>query len=748
MMKDEYQTFLNDKAIVTQATGIQPSEPHKMLFPFQRDIVKWALRRGRACLFEDCGMGKTFQSIEWARQIPGDVLIVAPLNVAQQTISEGKKLDCEIRYCRHTKDFQSGISIVNYEMLEKLNVKRFKGVVLDESSILKNFDGKTRNLILQKFFKTPYRLACTATPAPNDNMELGNHAEFVGAMSRTEMLSMFFVHDGGDTSKWRLKGHAEQEFWKWVCSWAVMLRKPSDLGYEDDGFKLPPLNMLEHVVKTDKPMEGYLIPMPASTLSERRDARRGSLTERVAVAAELSCGNAEQWVFWCNLNSESEALTKAIGAEEVTGATPMEERERIISGFLDGSIRHIVTKAALFGFGLNLQCCHNTACVGISDSYEELYQLLRRFFRFGQTQPVNAHIIISDMEGAVLANIKRKERDADRMASEMVKHMHSINEENIKGTKRTKDAYVEDSAKGNRFTLHLGDCVEVVSKIKSESIDFSIFSPPFEGLYVYSASNRDMGNCKDSKEFAKHYQFLMKEMFRVIKPGRLMSFHCMNLPTSKSHHGYIGIRDFRGALIRGCQEEGFIFHSEVCIWKDPVTAMQRTKALGLLHKQMVKDSCMSRQGIPDYLVTMRKPGENKQPVEGELDRWIGDESFKSEGRLSIDLWQRYASPVWMDINPSRTLQKESAREEKDERHIAPLQLDVIERTMELWSNPGDVVLSPFAGIGSEGYVALLRGRKFIGVELKASYWKQAVANCQEAEHESERELLIPDAMVK
>lgn len=437
----DYATFLKGKALVHESQGIEPREPHPMLFPFQRDIVKWALRRGRACLWEECGLGKTFQSIEWARQIPGDVLIVAPLNVANQTIGEGKKLDCEIRYCRHTEEFKPGISIVNYEMLENLDVSRFVGVVLDESSILKSFSSKTRNIILEKFARTPYRLACTATPSPNDHMELGNHAEFVGAMTRTEMLSMFFVHDGGDTSKWRLKGHAESEFWKWLCSWAVMIRKPSDLGYEDGAFQLPPLNIIEHIVKTEKPMEGYLLPMPASTLNERREARRSSLNERVALAMELAHSNSEQWFFWCNLNSESEALAKAIGAEEITGATSMEERQRILDGFLSGEIRHLVSKPSIFGFGLNLQNCRHTACVGISDSFEELYQLLRRFWRFGQTRPVNAHIIISDMEGAVLSNIKRKEAKAEKMAVEMVTHMHSINAENIKGTMRKSDGY-------------------------------------------------------------------------------------------------------------------------------------------------------------------------------------------------------------------------------------------------------------------------------------------------------------------
>lgn len=281
---------------------------------------------------------------------------------------------------------------------------------------------------------------------------------------------------------------------------------------------------------------------------------------------------------------------------------------------------------------------------------------------------------------------------------------------------------------GDSWHAYHGDCVDVIQSIPDNSVGFSVYSPPFASLYTYSNSERDMGNCKDNAEFMDHYKFLISEKLRVTKQGRLTSVHCMNLPTSKARHGFIGIEDFRGQIIKAHQDAGWIYHSEVCIWKDPVTAMQRTKALGLLHKQIVKDSCMSRQGIPDFVCTFRKPGENADPVSGELATWAGDDSFKSEGRLSIDLWQRYASPVWMDINPSRTLQRKSARDEKDERHICPLQLDVIERCLLLWSKQSDVVLSPFMGIGSEGYVSLQLGRKFVGVELKDSYFNQAVKN--------------------
>ena len=277
-----------------------------------------------------------------------------------------------------------------------------------------------------------------------------------------------------------------------------------------------------------------------------------------------------------------------------------------------------------------------------------------------------------------------------------------------------------DSVITNEYALYNGDCVEVVGKLPSDSVDYSVFSPPFASLYTYSDSDRDMGNCRSTTEFFDHFAFLIKELYRVTKPGRNLSFHCMNLPTSKVRHGYIGIDDFRGNLIRAFQDAGWIYHAEVCIWKDPVTAMQRTKAIGLLYKQLRKDSTISRQGLPDYLVTMRKPGVNPNPV------------THTHEEFPVDLWQKYASPVWMDINASDTLQKDSIRDEADERHIAPLQLEVIRRALRLWSNPGDTVLTPFLGIGSEAYESVKNRRRAIGVELKPSYFVQAVANVADA----------------
>ena len=730
---NEYQEFLRQKKFTQKPSGFIPELPlNENLFPFQHDIELWALQKGKAALFCDCGMGKTLMQLEWARHVHhktgGKILILAPLAVSKQTKQEGEKFGIPVTICAMQDQTVAGADITNYEKLQHFDPCEFAGIVLDESSILKSFDSKTRNLLISAFQETPYRLACTATPAPNDFMELGNHSEFLGVMTRTEMLSMFFVHDGGETQKWRIKGHGQDKFWEWVSSWAIVMRKPSDLGYEDKGFDLPPMTIKQHVIPS-RAMEGYLIPLEAQTLQERRLARKGSINDRVKMCAEMVNKSKGPYLVWCDLNAESQALAKAIpGSVEVTGSDKDEHKEKAMLDFCSGRFRVLISKPSICGFGMNFQHCSQMAFVGLSDSYEQLYQATRRCWRYGQKNPVTVSVIISESEGSVADNIARKEADAKRMADEMVLHTRRVLKNEIHQTERTGMEYKTKIEKGLGWEYHLGDSCEVIKSIPSDSLHYSVFSPPFASLYTYSNSDRDLGNCKGVGEFMEHFKFIVKELHRALMPGRLVSFHCMNLPTSKTNHGFIGIQDFRGNLIRTFQEAGFIYHSEVVIWKDPVTAMQRTKALGLLHKQIKKDSCMSRQGIPDYLVTMRKPGENPERVSHTAEEF------------PVQLWQNYASPVWMDINPSKTLQKQSAREEEDERHICPLQLEVIERALMLWTNRGDTVFSPFGGIGSEGYQAIRQGRKFLGIELKESYWEQGVKNLRIAESETQQDI--------
>lgn len=725
----DYEQFLKTKRIVQKPHGFEPENLNPFLFNFQRDIVTWACRKGRAAIFADCGMGKTIMQLSWAEQIvnhtDGMVLIVAPLAVASQTCREGYQFGINVTKCRTAEDLVPGINITNYEMLQHFEGVDFEGVVLDESSILKSYTGAIRNQIIAMFKYTPYRLACTATPSPNDYMELGNHSEFLGVMDRTEMLAMFFIHDGGDTSKWRIKGHASSLFWDWVASWACMITKPSDLGYDDGAFELPELNVFTHVLDSGLNQEGRLFAVTEVTLSAQQKARRDTVDMKTDNIAGRVNSSDESWLIWCDLNIESERLVLSIpDAIEVRGSDSTEHKEDAMLGFADGKYRVLVTKPSIAGFGMNWQHCHNVAFCGMSHSYEQFYQAVRRCWRFGQNHPVNVHVFVTDLEQSIVENVLRKKDDNADMRVEMIARTANIRDD-VTATNRDASTYRTDDAHGDNWTMMLGDCVERIREIEDESIGFSVFSPPFASLYTYSNSDRDMGNSKTDDEFFAHFRYLIDELYRVLIPGRIVSFHCMNLPTSKERDGYIGIKDFRGDLIRAFQNAGFIYHSEVTIWKDPVTAMQRTKAIGLLNKQKNKDSTISRQGIPDYLVTMRKPGDNPQPVTHTNDDF------------PISVWQKYASPVWMDINPSNTLQYRAARENSDERHICPLQLDVIERAIKLWSNPDDVVLSPFGGIGSEGYVAVKNGRKFIGIELKKSYFDLACKNLNAAVRESQ-----------
>lgn len=719
----DYAAFIEQKQFEDIASGhhVELHDVNSGCFEWQKHIVRWAIARGRAAVFADTGLGKTRMQVSWADLVPGRVLIFAPLAVAAQTVREARKIGIDVVYSRN--DTGDRIVITNYEMMDHFDLTQFTGVVLDESSILKSHTSSTRGKLIEACQRVPYRLSCTATPSPNDFMELGNQAEFLGIMTRTEMLAMFFIHDGGDTAKWRLKGHGKYKFWEWMSTWSVVVRKPSDLGFSDDGYILPELRIHKHIIEVDDiAIDGEMFARPAQSLMERRQAKRKSIEHRVNAVAELVNADNDQWLVWCHLNDESDALSKQInGADEVKGADKPEEKEKNLLGFSDGKLRVLVTKPSIAGFGMNWQQCNKMAFVGLDDSFEQFYQAIRRCWRFGQTKPVDVHVFVASTEGAVLENIERKEQQHIEMSASMAEHMRELMKEKVtQSAVRETAEYVRDVYHGDGYTLHLSDCVDLAREIETGSIDYTVFSPPFASLYTYSNSPRDMGNAKSHGEFYEHFRYLVVELFRITSPGRLLSFHCMNLPTSKQNDGYIGIRDFRGELIRMFVDAGWIYHSEVCIWKDPVTAMQRTKALGLLHKQIKKDSAMSRQGIPDYLVTMRKPGDNQKPISHT------DQSFP------VDLWQKYASPVWMDINPSRTLQFRDAREDDDERHICPLQLDVIERAIELWSNPGDLIYSPFTGIGSEGYVALKMGRKFIGSELKRSYWELAKRNLAEA----------------
>lgn len=440
----DYVTFLNQKSRIDPDTGLKfVPALNPMLRQDQKDIVSWALRRGRAGIYADCGLGKGPMQMEWADKQPHECIIAAPLAVAHQFVREAEKFGIDLAYAKDQTSITKRLTVTNFERLENFHVEQFGAVAIDEASILKNSSGAYCNWMIDAFRNAPFRLCSSATPAPNDVMELGTQAEFLGVMTRGEMLAMYFTHDGGDTSKWRVKGHAQSDFWTWMASWAVMVRKPSDLGYSDEGFNLPPLNMLEQCVKVHTPSNGFLFAVEAQTLQERQQARRDSIADRVKACADIVNASTEPFLVWCNLNDESDALKAAIpDAVEVRGSDADEHKEKAIAGFLDGSIRVIVSKPKIMGLGLNFQHCADMAYVGLSDSYEQLYQSIRRCWRFGQTRPVNVHVITAETEGAVVANIKRKEAEAEATYNNMIAHMKDLNAAALHGgAVRNKTAY-------------------------------------------------------------------------------------------------------------------------------------------------------------------------------------------------------------------------------------------------------------------------------------------------------------------
>jgi hypothetical protein len=449
----DYHDFLQSKIITSIPTGfdIDRGKLPVNMYEYQKDLVQWGCKRGKAAFFTMTGTGKTVMEGAWGQCVVdhtgGTVLWLAPLAVSRQTVKECEKFGIKVNICRKQSDVVKGLlNITNYEMLRHFDPSEFVGIILDESSIIKAFDGKTRNEIIDFSRTLHYRLAGTATGSPNDYMELGNHAEFLGVMSYTEMLATYFVHDGGETAKWRLKGHAEERFWEWLASWGVFLTNPSDLGYSDEGFDLPPLLTHQHVVES-APTEGSLFVVEASSLTERRAARKESLERRVAKCAEIVAQSRKPFMVWCGLNAESEALKAAIpGAIEVTGSDSDEHKEKSMLDFSAGKIEVMISKSSICGFGMNWQVCADTAFVGMSDSFEALFQSTKRFHRHGQTREVHRHLIISEAEGSVLNNVKRKEKEFELMIANMVEHTKKMSIANIRSLTNQKDSYRADDA--------------------------------------------------------------------------------------------------------------------------------------------------------------------------------------------------------------------------------------------------------------------------------------------------------------
>lgn len=706
---NEYEQFLKTKRKTFLESGFKISEEklNPLLKDFQKYGIKTALFKGKFAFFFDCGLGKTFCQLEWAKQVSiktkKKVLILAPLAIVEQTKNEAIKFDIDLDY----------FDITNYDQLKNIDCSIYSGVVLDESSILKGKDGKISTLIIETFKNTPYKLACTATPSPNDHMELGQHSEFLGGMSYLEMLAMFFVHDGGETSKWRLRKHAQDNFWKYVSGWSMAIDNPSSLGFCSEGYNLPEIEYIEHIIKVDNLSENLFGDVAVSATELHKDLNR-SFDARIIKTLELVNSNDDQWIVWGLKNAETDTLSKLLdNSINVQGSDNPEYKAKHLNGFANDNFKTLITKTSIASFGMNYQQCNQMVFMSYDFKFEAFYQAVRRCYRFGQKNKVTVHILIPESQ----VNVRNTILEKEKQHFERIKEMSRYSAETNYKLAKSKVKIMNKEIKTKNYHLINGDCVQETAKLPDNCADIVVFSPPFAELYVYSDKEEDMGNVSNYLEFEKHFKFLIPELKRTLKSGRMCAIHCMDLPIQKGKEGYIGLRDFSGMLIDWFQKEGFIYHSKVTLWKNPVTEMQRTKALGLLHKTIKKDSIMSRVGIPDYVLFFRNEGENENPITHQ------DKDHTKLDYLPVDLWQKYASPVWYDIDYSRTLQYRSGRDGNDEKHICPLQLDTIERILHLYSNEGDTVLSPFGGIGSEGCTAIKMNRKSISIELKESYFK-------------------------
>jgi DNA modification methylase len=744
-MKISYREFLETKQhhVLDMGIKINRNDIHSKLFDWQKDIVMWSTKKGLAAIFLDTGLGKTLIQLEWARMMGENTLIVAPLSVARQTVRMAKeKLNMDVRYIRQQSEITGAHKfwITNYEMIDAFDYSCFGAIVLDESSILKSIGGHTRQRITELCQNVKYKLCCTATPAPNDYIELGNHTEFLGICKMSEMLATFFINANkehtleieGKTyrkkgsnkngTEWRLKHHAEKSFFQWLSSWAITMTTPSDLGYDNNGFILPELKINPIFISSDYKPQNQLFFTELHGIADRSNVRKLTVQGKLETLKSIVDADSGQWIIWCGLDDESR-MAKSLfeDAVEVKGSDKLENKIQALEDFQDGKIRIMVTKTKIAGYGMNFQQSHNQVFFGMNDSWESFYQAIRRQWRYGQTQPVNVYLILHDVETEIYQNVMRKDAMARRLKSALVAQIKDFEKGELGMDTQINNDYNIRTEIQDDFTAMQGDSCERLKEVETDSIDLSVYSPPFADLFTYSATERDLGNSKDWTEFFEHYKFIIREVLRVTKPGRLTCVHTSDIPAMAQKDGYIGIKDFPGEVIRAYQKEGWVFVGRAFVPKNPQAQAIRTHSSALLFVSLRRDSSDSRPALIDQILLFKKDGENEVPVlpvkNGEIDN---------------ETWIKWANGIWDGISESDTLQYSKARGFDDEKHICPLQLGTIERCIKLYSNPGETILTPFLGIGSEAYMALILGRKAIGIELKPEYYQTAIKNMKKA----------------
>ncbi len=726
-----YQEILERKKVRRIESGFDASDLNPALFDFQQYCVLKMLKMGKGAIFAGCGNGKTLMQLEWAKQVAEHegkpVLILAPLSVSKQTISVcscfGDHLDL---HRDRTPDDK--LIITNYEQIENIKAEEFVGVVLDESSILKNFTGHYKRLLIEVFRSIPYKLCCSATPSPNDLNEIGNHSEFLDVLDAQDMRSRWFVREEG-MNNYRLKGHAKSDFYGWIASWAIMFENPADIGFVETGkkFILPPLNYVEHTIESE-PEDGCIFAQGIVNATNFNAELRKTMNERLEMAANLAREADGQVLIWIKQNAEGDILRKLLPeAVEVRGNDKDTVKEERLLDFAAGKFKILISKARICGYGMNFQNCGTQIFAAPDFSFEDFYQQVRRSYRFGRKGAVNIHLIITDSMANARATIERKQKNFEEM-------LHEINQNVNEHKYGLLNDYEYREYKDDFVFLMKGDTTIEIKRIPDNSVDLIIFSPPFSSLFTYSNYIHDMGNNESHEEFFAQYAFLLRELYRILKPGRLMCCHTKDLGVYKNSAGYTGMYDFTGEHTRHVLAEGFKLHSKVTIWCDPVLEMQRTKTQRLLYKQVTSDSSKTGIGMAEYITIFKK-------WDGDEADWEPIQNLTREN-FPLETWQKWASPVWMDIKRTDVLTASEGTAMGDEKHICPLQLEVINRLVNLWSNEGEVVFTPFLGIGSEIYEAVKNNRRGIGCELKDSYFDVAVRNIKMIEASAKQKTLF------
>lgn len=747
----DYIEFLKTKEVKVSGSGYQidESELNTLLFSHQKFCVKRAIEKGDYLIGASTGMGKTLIALEIADKLTKiknkNSLILAPLAIVKQTKLESEKFGYEILDA-HNLIKGNHSYITNYEKIDHLDLSKFDSILIDEGSILKNSEGKTSKYLRNIFQIYGNNFSLTATPSPNKFDELGCQAEFLKVIKHNQFLAKFFTHDGGDTSNWIIRGWAKKEFWRFVSKWGIIFSHPRDLGFEVEGYDLPKLNIKEIIINS--PVKNNLLfnignINAMSYNQELRDTFDLRMNKTIEIVKSQI---QDSWFVSINHNQEGLFLVKEFGklgltARDVAGSGVTDENGKFLQGeenkanalidFANGKYQILISKDEIASFGLNFQkFCNNTIITGKDFGFERTFQWIKRIHRFGQKKEVNCYIITTDSMQNTIQIYNEKEHNHNLMQKEMSEAII----DNIMHTDLLiKELETKQEIKNDKYWLLNGDCNIESKKIPAESVHFSIWSPPFPELYTYSDNIADLGNCRDFKEFNKMFEYVADNMQRVMMLGRVVAIHCMDIPLLKSKHDEIGLYDFSGQLVDIMNKHGFVYEGRTTIWKNPVVEQQRTKAKGLLMKNLLKDSAVVRTGHPDYILKFTKRGDNPIPIvhyqheNSEWANYIPYEKLNEEQKqnfVTLKWWQNAASPVWMDIEQGATLNNyKEGRIEKDVKHICPLQLPVIERCVKLWTNPGESVLSMFGGIGSEGYQALKMLRNSISIELKEEYFR-------------------------